>query len=233
MAKGKRGTKKSKKDEVEAEKARLAAHGVQLSDEQAQAAVETGKVELEGNQDGPAIPDATGPDEANHQHPDSPTGEVGVTEQDDGSLVQADSQSEAADPEKQEGGDGAGDEEEKVVTSVVADKYKTNYIENAKAKGIAGKAAKRSNWDWLAELLAKHCLGEKEKIDIAKFTAILDENGVDYSKWTNRNKGWEGRFRMTGRVVLQKKVADAGFITIGGQKIEAPPAFIEQFKTKA
>ena len=121
-------------------------------------------------------------------------------------------------------------EEEKEVNSVVAVKYKDNYIANAKANGIAGKAARRSNWDWLSQAIAQHCLGEKEKIDIAAFTDLLDANGVDHSKWTNRNKGWEGRFRMTGRVVLQKKVAEAGVLRTMVGEMVPPSEWVAKYK---
>jgi len=119
--------------------------------------------------------------------------------------------------------------------SVVAAKFKDKYLANARANGIPGKAAKRSNWDWLSQQIAAACLDEKHKIRIADFVALLDANGVDHSRWTNRNKGWEGRFRMTGRVALQKVVADSGELKFGGllDPIPAPADFIERFKTKA
>jgi hypothetical protein len=126
--------------------------------------------------------------------------------------------------------------EEKANNSVVAVKFKDKYIANAKALGIPGKAAKRSNWDWLSQQIAAVCLDDKHKIRIADFTALLDANGVDHSKWTNRNKGWEGRFRMTGRVALQKVVANAelmkfpDFMSVSSA---VPPAdFVARFKTK-
>jgi len=124
------------------------------------------------------------------------------------------------------------DEEEPKPNSVVAEKFKLKYIENAKAVGAAGKAAKRSSWDWLAQRIAEQCLGEKEKININDFMDLLECNGVDYSKWTNRNKGWEGRFRMTGRVVLQKVVANNGVLkTMTGESVP-PPEWVERFKPK-
>jgi hypothetical protein len=124
------------------------------------------------------------------------------------------------------------DEEEPKPNSVVAEKFKLKYIENARAAGIAGKAAKRSSWDWLAQRIAEQCLGEKEKINIDDFMDLLDCNGVDHSKWTNRNKGWEGRFRMTGRVVLQKVVANNGVLkTMTGESVP-PPEWVERFKKK-
>lgn len=130
--------------------------------------------------------------------------------------------------------EGNAEGEEKPNTSVVKDKFKIKYIENAKARGVAGKAAKRSNWDWLAQQIASFCLDEKAKIDISKFAALLDANGVDHSKWTNRNKGWEGRFRMTGRVALQKVVANSGVLAVPeSEPIAAPEEWCAIYKTKA
>lgn len=143
-----------------------------------------------------------------------------------------------ADAESDMEGDAApmeGDEEDKVVNSIVKAKFKNKYIENAKAQGIKGKAARRSNWDWLSQMLATFCLSDKGKIDIGSFTDVLDANGVDHSKWTNKNRGWEGRFRMTGRVALQRIVANAGVIKWPGdlEATVAPPEFVEKYKTKA
>jgi len=102
------------------------------------------------------------------------------------------------------------EEEEK--GGVVKVKFKKRYAENAAAQGLTNKAAKRSNWDWLAQEIAKFCLDDKGKIDIRAFVALLNVNGIDHSKWISRTRGWEGRFRMTGRVALQKKVATTGFL---------------------
>lgn len=124
------------------------------------------------------------------------------------------------------------EEDNKKPNSVVAVKFKEKYLANARERGIPGKAAKRSNWDWLAENLAKLCLDEKHKISIGRFTDVLELNGVDHSKWTNRNKGWEGRFRMTGRVALQKVVANNGVLKTGGEDLVPPAEFIARFKTK-
>jgi len=107
--------------------------------------------------------------------------------------------------------------------SVVHVKFKQKYLDNARAFGIPGKAAKRSNWDWLAQGIAAQCLDGKHKIDIARFLTLLDANGVDYSRWTNRNKGWEGRLRMTGRVALQKIVANANALVLLDGTTATPP----------
>ena len=131
--------------------------------------------------------------------------------------------------------EGLVEDEEKVPNSIVKDKFKVKYIENAVAQGLTSKAAKRSNWDWLSQQLATFCLSDKGKIDIGAFTDVLDANGIDHSKWTNRNKGWEGRFRMTGRVALQKVVANSGVLKWPGELEDtaAPSEFVERFKTKA
>ena len=111
--------------------------------------------------------------------------------------------------------------------SVVAIGYKTRYAERAVAAGTKRKAAQRSCWDWLAQTIAGECLVGKDRIDIDKFLALLDANGVDHSRWTNRNKGWEGRLRMTGRLALQRVVAEAGTLqTVDGETLEAPAEWI-------
>lgn len=115
--------------------------------------------------------------------------------------------------------------------SVVKSAYKTKYRDRAREAGVARKAAKRSSWDWLAQTLAGECLVGKDRIDIAKFTAILEANGVDHSRWTNRSKGWEGRFRMTGRLALQRVVAEAGVLkTADGEELVAPAEWVAKFR---
>jgi hypothetical protein len=122
----------------------------------------------------------------------------------------------------------AADNEKK--KSVVLPKYKHRYAERAANAGIAKKAAQRSAWDWLAQTLAAQCLDERQRIDIAKFTRILEMNGVDHSRWTNRSKGWEGRFRMTGRLALQRIVAECGVMQVEDDVLEAPADWVAKFK---
>ena len=111
--------------------------------------------------------------------------------------------------------------------SFVRRAYKEKYAERNKADG---KRAQRSCWDWLAQSLAGECLDDKAKISIDKFLAVLDANGVDHSRWTNRNKGWEGRLRMTGRLALQKVVAQAGILkTADGEELVAPAEWVAKF----
>jgi len=161
-------------------------------------------------------------------------GEVQVKEADPAELVQH--LEEAPEPEAmtKEEADAVPEvaDGEKANNSVVAAKFKDKYLANARLNGIPGKAAKRSNWDWLSQQIAGYCLDDKHKIDINKFLSVLDANGVDHSKWTNRNKGWEGRLRMTGRVALQKVVANKEQLVLG-ENVAIPPAeFVARFKTK-
>lgn len=112
--------------------------------------------------------------------------------------------------------------------SVVKGKYKARYAERAAGKGL-GKVAQRSCWDWLAQELAAECL-DGSKIDIGRFCRTLEANGVDHSRWNNRSKGWEGRLRMTGRLALQRVVAEQGHLkTIEGATIDAPADWVAKF----
>ena len=111
--------------------------------------------------------------------------------------------------------------------SVVAPKYKHRYANRAVAAGTKRKAAQRSNWDWLAQTIAAQCLDERDHLQVDAFLALLDANGVDHSRWTNRSKGWEGRLRMTGRLALQRVVAEAGAICLpDGDECEAPAEWV-------
>jgi hypothetical protein len=114
--------------------------------------------------------------------------------------------------------------------SVVKSAYKRKYAERAKAAGLASKVAQRSTWDWLAQNIAGECNGEGGKLDVAAFLALLDRNGVDHSRWTNRSAGWEGRLRMTGRLALQRVVAAEGVLFVDGDEIEAPAEWVAKFR---
>jgi hypothetical protein len=115
--------------------------------------------------------------------------------------------------------------------SVVKAKYKVRYATRAKEAGLKKKRAQRSAWDWLAQTLAGECLDSKDRIAIDRFLSILDANGVDHSKWTNRAKGWEGRLRMTGRLALQRVVAESGVLrTADGETLEAPAEWVAKYR---
>lgn len=115
--------------------------------------------------------------------------------------------------------------------SVVKPKYKVRYALRAKDRGSKSKVEQRSCWDWLAATLAGEILDEKKRLVVERFLRLLDANGVDHSRWTNRSKGWEGRLRMTGRLALQRVVAESGVLhTADGETLEAPADWVAKFK---
>lgn len=111
--------------------------------------------------------------------------------------------------------------------SVVGRSYKLRYKERAMEAGLRGKAAKRSCNDWLAQELNGHCLDEKEKLIVDTFEAILTANGVKHEHWNRVTNGWQGRLRMTGRLALQRIVAETGVLVLPeGETLEAPADWV-------
>lgn len=92
------------------------------------------------------------------------------------------------------------EEVEKEEASVVKAEYRARYAE-------AGHPSHCG--DELANLLNNLCLA-KAGIDMARFEAICEANGVELGKYNRTTKGWQGRLRMTGRNMLASKVAAAG-----------------------
>lgn len=91
--------------------------------------------------------------------------------------------------------------------SVVPETYRSRY----KTESSTG----RSNGDWLAEQLAADTLDNEGRLNLEDFVAVLERNGVDLTgKWAQLRftgaRGWQGRFRMNGRQVLEKQVAKTG-----------------------
>lgn len=112
--------------------------------------------------------------------------------------------------------------------SVVSAKYKARYAERAAqgvrgSKGIPKKALKRSTNDWLAIELARRTLDEKAHLSVPAFEAILDANGVKHDHWNRTSPGWQGRLRMTGRLALQRVVAEAGELHLPEGETLVPP----------
>jgi hypothetical protein len=97
--------------------------------------------------------------------------------------------------------------------TVVKTKYKHTYQDRARALGRTDKASKRGNGDWLQrELQAETMSGDR--FDVARFIEIMDANGVDYSRWNTTTRGWEGRFRMSGSIVLRGRVGKSGVLQL-------------------
>lgn len=116
--------------------------------------------------------------------------------------------------------------------SVVNASYKVKYRDRAlsmhrKPKDVSVKALKRSTSDWLAIELARRTLDEKQHLVVAAFEAILDANDVSHRHWNRTTKGWQGRLRMTGRLALQRVVAECGELALpDGSTIPAPKNWI-------
>lgn len=90
--------------------------------------------------------------------------------------------------------------------SVVPEKYRSEYRLNS--------STGRSNGDWLAEQLALDTLDAKGNLVMDDFIAVLERNNVPLmGKWASLRfgggRGWQGRFRMNGRQVLEKLVCKA------------------------
>ena len=121
------------------------------------------------------------------------------------------------------------------VRSVVKPNYKLAYaaraIEARLPKGVNRKVAARSTGDWLALTLAKLCIVGKTTLDVERFAAILDANGVKHAHWNRTTKGWQGRLRMTGRLALQRVVAEAeGELELpNGERLVAPKSWVAKY----
>jgi hypothetical protein len=114
--------------------------------------------------------------------------------------------------------------------SVVAVGYKRLYRNRALEAGRLGKAPKRSCDDWLARELAKVVLDDKERLVVSRLEAVLDENGVAHRNWNRVTPGWQGRLRMSGRMALQRIVAQRGALLLDGESREAPEAWVAKHR---
>lgn len=128
------------------------------------------------------------------------------------------------------------EDEEETSGSVVPDTFKKRYAE-AGHPGHCG--------DWLAETLNALCQtkdGKKVITDLDRLEAIANANDVSpdrVDKLGTATNGWQGRYRMTVRNMLAKKVADKGFLFVPegcgvGQDTEmpAPAEFCLKYATK-
>ncbi len=185
---------------------------------------------VQGSYLGSGVPVFTAPEESVRDAPELSEEQQAIDAEMD-AEIEGELKKELESPEES---DSQPPEDEKVVHSVVAPKYKNKYIENANSIGVKHKAAKRSNWDWLAQEIAAVSLDDKHNLNVPAFLALLDANQVDHSRWTNRNKGWEGRLRMTGRVALQRKVVEHSLLTFAdGTTAEPPKAWLEKYTKEA
>jgi hypothetical protein len=94
------------------------------------------------------------------------------------------------------------DEEDKPSGSVVKDKYRAIYAERGHPAHCG---------DWLADILNNLVIANGQT-DIERFESICEANGVNMSKYKRTGNGWQGRFRMTGRNMLARKLFSAEFL---------------------
>lgn len=119
--------------------------------------------------------------------------------------------------------------------SVVKPTYKLAYaaraLEARIPKGVSRKVVARSCGDWLSVQIAKACIVGKNTLDVPRFEALLEANGVAHSHWNRTTKGWQGRLRMTGRLALQRVVAEAdGELELAdGSTIVAPRNWVAKY----
>lgn len=131
----------------------------------------------------------------------------------------------------------AEEEEEEIKTaSVVPPRYRQIYHEVSDGTNCG---------DWLALTLNEFCkdgISKRAPFLLERFHHILVLNNVSLSgAWVNnRNSGWQGRFRMTGRNMLTKVVGTQGFLTVGYpetpddvKELEAPEAWLVKNRRKA
>lgn len=100
--------------------------------------------------------------------------------------------------------EGAEEEEPEASGSIVKPTYRKVYAEVSSNKQTCG--------DWLAEQLVADTVDGEGKLDMEALVFIFEANNVDMNaKWAQarhtQSQGWRGRFRMSGRIVLEKLVA--------------------------
>lgn len=113
-------------------------------------------------------------------------------------------------------GDEDKESEEDVSRSVVKPKYKAAYSK----RSIKGTCS-----DAFAAAFRAETVNEDGDLDIAALRRVASANSVSLAKYTTRNRGWEGRLRMTLGNLLRGLVKKGTDVTIGpktfkGAKVE-------------
>ena len=122
------------------------------------------------------------------------------------------------------------EEEPESRSSVVPPKYREIY------RGVSSTG--QSNGDWLAERLTADTTCADGKMNLNKLLAVFEANGVDLNAtWAlarfTESLGWRGRFRMSGRNVLEKIVARDGVYFDGtGAKVTPHAGWMEAMAEK-
>lgn len=122
----------------------------------------------------------------------------------------------------------ADEEEEKPSGSVVPEEYRIQYKEKSSNGQTCG--------DWLAEFLVGQT-HNAQGFNVEDFTYILNRNDVDMTaKWAklpeSGQPGWIGRYRMNGRQVLERLVAERGWVNGIADRFIVPEADMAILRTK-
>lgn len=111
------------------------------------------------------------------------------------------------------------------VSSVVAAKYRARYAEAGHPDHCG---------DWLANTLNSYC-SNKAGFNLELFGLICSANGVDMSKYKLEKPSDRGRYRMTGRNMLARRVFNNEFLKLpdtieDGRQIPAPREWLANQK---
>lgn len=135
-------------------------------------------------------------------------------------------QEEGYDPEE-----GAEEEEEETLSgSVVKEAYRAKYKEVSSNGQTCG--------DWLAERMVDDTSNGDGKLMVDALIELFEVNGLDMgAKWAlarnTQTRGWQGRFRMSGRIVLEKAVTLTGvYSDPDGVQINPPAEWLEEMRAK-
>jgi hypothetical protein len=118
-------------------------------------------------------------------------------------------------------------EDEEAIGSVVPMHYRAIYAERGNANHCG---------DWLAETL-NGIFETDGRFDANLFRIFLVANGVPMTgKWASLpesgQKGWEGRYRMNGRQILEKYAAKAGKLVFQTGELEVPAEALAALRAK-
>lgn len=113
------------------------------------------------------------------------------------------------DPEDTSSYVGGEEDEAEPVGDIVSSKYRAKYKEQGDPASCG---------DWLANVLNEECRRDRKEggFDLEKFRAILENNDIDHPvpPLAKQSRGWQGRYRMTGRLRLELVVAKAGKLVL-------------------
>lgn len=134
-------------------------------------------------------------------------------------------QEEGLDPEV-----GADDEEPELSGSVVPASYRAKYREVSSNGQTCG--------DWLAERMVDDTSFADGKLNVEALIQLFEQNGLDMNaKWAlarhTQSRGWQGRFRMSGRIILEKVIAMSGvYSDPDGVQIAPPADWLEMIRAR-